>query len=206
MVLSWNLVRNNNICVPPVCPRSVLFLITANSAGRRYDKKKKKEVGCRAVIRACKSRRKNFKLWKITEAYLVHNNCTGEQENASLAAVEDMVAVLVRANPRITGPGIVKHLHTVDGINVHPRTALRAKAKALGRTDKRNKEGFTALQSLLDQLESTTGVHTNVTVSSEPEYSTQLPPTFRQLLAETHSGFSPRGTIVQNDDVVPFLP
>lgn len=105
----------------------------------------------------------------------MHNNCTGEQENASLAAVEDVVAVLVRANPGITGPGITKHLQTVDGINVHPRTALRAKAKALGRTDKRNKEGFTALQSLLDQLGSAKGVHTNIMVSSEPAgYSTQL--------------------------------
>eukprot|EP00752_Nemacystus_decipiens_P010107 g9008.t1 len=131
-------------------------------AGRKYDKERKKEVGCRARIRACRSRRKNLKLWKITDAYLVHNNCSGQQENASLAAVEDIVAKLVRANPSITGPGIRKHLQTVDAINCHPRTALRAKAKTLGRTERRNKEGFTALQSLLDQLGLSDRVHTNV--------------------------------------------
>lgn len=133
-------------------------------SGRKFDKKTKKELGCRARVRACKSRRKNLKLWKITEAYLDHNNCTGEQENASLASVEEVIATLVRATPGISGPGITRALRTM-GISVHTRTALRAKAKALGRTASGNKEGFTALTSLLEQLQTNSkGTYTSVEV------------------------------------------
>ncbi|CAM9100737.1 unnamed protein product [Pylaiella littoralis] len=131
-------------------------------AGRKVDPNTKKEIGCRARVRACKSRRKNLELWKITEAYLDHNNCTGEQENASLASVEEVIAALVRATPDISGPGIKLALRT-KGISVHTRTALRAKAKALGRTASRNKEGFTALTSLLEQLQTNSkGTYTSV--------------------------------------------
>ncbi|CAM9216637.1 unnamed protein product [Ectocarpus sp. 4 AP-2014] len=92
-------------------------------------------------------------MWKITEARFVHNNCTGEQENASLSAVDEMIATLVRATPSITGPAIAKMLKDGSGISVHPRTALRAKAKALGRTGSGSTEGFTVLTSLLEQLD-----------------------------------------------------
>ncbi|CAB1117118.1 unnamed protein product [Ectocarpus sp. CCAP 1310/34] len=122
-------------------------------AGRKYDAKRKKEVGCLARVRATKSRRKNLEMWKITEARNVHNNCTGEQENASLSAVDEMIATLVRATPSITGPAIAKMLKDGSGISVHPRTALRAKAKALGRTGSGSTEGFTVLTSLLEQLD-----------------------------------------------------
>ncbi|CAM9287864.1 unnamed protein product [Ectocarpus fasciculatus] len=99
------------------------------------------------------SRRKNLEMWKITEARFVHNNCTGEQESASLSAVHEMIATLVRASPSISGPAIAKTLKDGSGISVHPRTALRAKAKALGRTGSSSAEGFTVLTSLLEQLD-----------------------------------------------------
>lgn len=83
----------------------------------------------------------------------MHNNCTGEQENASRSAVQEMIATLARANPSISGPAITKTLKDGSGISVHPRTALRAKAKALGRTGSSSTEGFAVLTSLLEQLD-----------------------------------------------------
>lgn len=84
-------------------------------------------------------------------------------------AVEDHIGVIVRANPGITGPEIVKYMKTARGINVGCKTAFRAKCKALGRTAESNRDGFKVLQSLLDQLGSTKGVHTDVEVSSEQD-------------------------------------
>jgi len=78
-----------------------------------------------------------------------------------------MIAVHVRANPKISGPGLVRTLKSTAGINVTPRTALRAKAKALGRTPGACNAGYTALTSLLDHLGSTKGNYTDTSVRIE---------------------------------------
>ena len=140
-------------------------------AGYKYDPKTQKQVGCRAKVRAYRSRRKGVKCWTITEVSLNHTNCHGEQGNASLASVEELIAVLVRANPKITGPGLAKTLRATAGISVHPRTALRAKATALGRTVGACKAGYTALTSLLHHLESTEGTYTNTLVRADTHLS-----------------------------------
>lgn len=134
--------------------------------GFEYDKTTKRQTGCPARVRACKSRSRYVRRWTITEVSLYHSNCHGEQLSASLASVEEMIAVLVRTNPKISGPGLVRTLKATAGINVTPRTALRAKAKALGRTASACKEGYAALTSLVDHLGSTKGNYTNTVVSN----------------------------------------
>lgn len=124
----------------------------------------KKEVGCRARVRAYLSRK--TKAWGVTEANLVHDNCAGEQKGSGVAALEGEISTLVSANPGISGTAIRKTIRAQIGVDVHTRSALRGKAKALGTTAAGNAEGFTALSSFLSELQSGGGNGSSGTVTS----------------------------------------
>lgn len=115
----------------------------------------KKNVGCHAEVRAYLSRK--TKAWGVTKANLVHNNCAGEQKGSSVAALEGEISALVGANPSISGTAIRNTVKAQLGVDVHTRSALRGKAKALGTTAKGTAEGFTVLPAFLSELQSGSG-------------------------------------------------
>ena len=126
----------------------------------------KKERGCLARVRAYLSRK--TKTWRVTVADLVHNNCAGEQKGSTVAALDGEISALVGANPGISGPAIRRTIRAQVGVDIHTRSALRGKAKALGTTAAGNALGFTVLSSFLSELQSgsSSGTVTSVKVRS----------------------------------------
>lgn len=123
----------------------------------------KVEVGCPARVRAYRSKKTN--LWGITVADLDHRNCTGEQNGASVSALQGVISTLVGANPGMRATSLKKTIKAQTGIDVHVRSALRGKMKALHATSSGVAEGFTVLSSFLSQLTSkSNGTVTSVQV------------------------------------------
>lgn len=131
--------------------------------GRRL--RGKEDIGCQARVRAYYSSREGC--WHITEAHLKHDNCTGDQKGAALAAVSPLIATLVSANRDINATAIRNTIRAQTGIDVHTRSALRGKAQALQATASGHADGFRVLSSFLTELQaSSSGTVTSVQVSA----------------------------------------
>lgn len=118
--------------------------------GRRLEGSK--EVGCRAHVRAYRTCTGNR--WKVKAVSLKHENCVGKQKGASVAAVSSMISTLVGADSRVKGTAIRNIIKAQTGIDIHVRSVLRGKKKALQAAESDIAEGYAVLSPFLSGLQS----------------------------------------------------